>query len=61
MPRRYYTIMLDSGPVSRIRQFHFSPQSLQATLLFGILAAVAIAFLVYQKGDRHGKERITPA
>jgi hypothetical protein len=40
--------MIDSGPASRLRQFHLSPQSLQAVLLLGILAAVAIAFLIYQ-------------
>lgn len=57
MPRRYYTIIVDSGPASRIRQFHFSPQSLQAALLLGILAAVAIAFLVYQNVTLQLKHR----
>lgn len=48
MARRYYTIMIHAGPTSRFRQFHVSPHTLQAALLLGILAAVAIAFFAYQ-------------
>ncbi|MFQ5804203.1 MAG: endolytic transglycosylase MltG [Candidatus Methylomirabilales bacterium] len=55
MSRRHTTIMIHTGPASRFRQFHLSPQTLQAALLFGILAVVAIAFLVYQNFTSHLK------
>lgn len=48
MARGHYTIMIHTGPASRLRQFHVSPQGLQAILLLGILAAVVLTFFTYQ-------------
>ena len=48
MARGHYTIMIHTGPASRVRQSHVSPQSFQAVLLLGILAALVLTFFTYQ-------------
>ena len=48
MTRRRTIIVIHAGPASRLRQFHLSPQSLQAAFFLGTLAAIALTFLMYQ-------------
>ncbi|MFQ5989827.1 MAG: endolytic transglycosylase MltG [Candidatus Methylomirabilales bacterium] len=48
MNRRHTTIIINPGRASRFRHLHVSYQKIQVALFLGIIAAFALAFLLFQ-------------